>query len=422
MAKRIKMDRNIPLHIRRRNMMKQLFKALIIVVGLVFLFIMLARWMAPGLDGNSIISQDVDRGSIEVTVNASGRVVPLSEEIIVSPIHSRILEVYKNPGDHLEEGDPILKLELAAIETELRQKQDELLIRKARLEQTRLNLQSTLSEMGMQLQIKELYLNQLEVELSHEKYLIGIGASTSHKVRQSELQYEVSRLETEQLRLQLDNHRTNAASEIMVQELELGIFQKSLAETNRLLNNARILSPQNAILTYVNRQIGAQVSAGTQIAIVSDLSRFKVEAQMAGSHANRLSAGARAKVKVGPDYLQGTVVNITPSVQDGTVHFTVMLTDPEHSRLRSGLRVDVHVMHGISDNVLRLPNAPFYIGKGRYDLWVVSDNDALKREVYLGESSFEYVEVVSGLAEGDRVITSDMSRYEHRESVRIKPR
>lgn len=402
--------------------MKQLFKALVIIVGLVFLFIMVARWMAPGLDENSIISQEVDRGNIEVTVNASGRVVPLSEEIIVSPIHSRILEVYKNPGDHLEEGDPILKLELAAIETELRQKQDELLIRKARLEQTRLNLQSTLSEMGMQLQIKELYLNQLEVELSHEKYLIGIGASTSHKVRQSELQYEVSRLETDQLRLQLDNHRTNAASEIMVQELELGIFQKSLAETTRLLNNARILSPQNAILTYVNRQIGAQVSAGTQIAIVSDLSRFKVEAQIAGSHANRLSAGARATVKVGPDYLQGTVVNITPSVQDGTVHFTVMLTDPEHSRLRSGLRVDVHVVHGISDDVLRLPNAPFYIGKGRYNLWIVRGTDAEKHEVYLGESSFEYVEVVSGLEKGDRVITTDMSRYEHRESVRIKPR
>lgn len=402
--------------------MKQLFKALIIIVGLALLFILVIRWMAPGLDEGSIIIQPVDRGSIEVTVSASGRVEPLSEEIIVSPIHSRILEVYKNPGDHLEEGDPILKLELAAIETDFRQKQDELLIRKARLEQTRINQQSTLSEMDMQLQIKELYLNQLEVELSHEKYLIGIGASTGDRVRQSELQYEVSRLETDQLRLQLDNHRTNAAAETMVQELELGIFQKSMAETRRLLDDARILSPQKAVLTYVNRQIGAQVSAGTQIAIISDLSRFKVEAQMAGTHADRLVAGARATVKTGPDYLQGTVVNITPSVQDGTVHFTVMLAEPGHSRLRSGLRADVHVVHGISDDVLRLPHGPFYIGKGRYDLWVVRSGEAEKREVYLGESSFEYVEVVSGLEEGDRVITSDMSRHEHRESVRIKPR
>ncbi|MDR3058044.1 MAG: HlyD family efflux transporter periplasmic adaptor subunit [Prevotella sp.] len=413
------MDREIPLSIQQKQKRKQIIKygsvLLVIVIAVVFIL----SFLQSSISQKNILLGTADRGTIEITVNASGKIIPLTEEIIVSPINSRILEVYKEAGDSVGAEEPILKLELASIETDYKQKLDEKEMMRSKLIQSQVGLDNSLSDLQMQLEVKDMKMRQLQTELKNEKYLDSIGASTSDKVRQVALNFEVAKLELQQLRQQINNEKKNAAAEVKVKELELSIFEKSLAESARLLKDARILSPQKATLTYVNNQIGSQVSAGTQIAIVSDLSHFKVLAEIADSYAEKLSSGAKAIIKIGQMQLDGTVVNITPSVKNGVINFTVMLKDAGNSRLRSGLKTDVYVTHGIQDDVVRIPNSSYYIGPGEYELWVVKDGNAEKRKIKLGESSFEYVEVTSGLNVGEQVIISDMNQYKNKQTLKI---
>lgn len=414
------MDRKIPLSVQRKENRKKLIRYGGIAVAIIIIIIVILNFLEGSISSKNIVISKVDSGTIEVTINASGKVIPLTEEIIVSPINSRILEVYKNAGDSVDVGEPILKLELASIETDYKQKVDEREMKQSKLIQSQITLDNKISELQMKMQVKEMNLKQMQTELKNEQYLDSIGASTSDKVRQAALNYEVTKLELQQLKQQIDNQKKDAAAEVRVQQLELSIFEKSLGESARLLKDARVLSPQKATLTYVNNQIGSQVSAGTQIAIVSDLSHFKVEAEIADSYAEKLSSGAKAIIKVGQLQLDGTVVNITPSVKNGVINFTVMLKDAGNSRLRSGLKTDVHVTHGIQEEALRIPNSSYYIGAGEYDLWIVKDGKAEKRKVKLGESSFEYVEVVNGLKIGEQVIISDMNQHKGKKTLKIK--
>jgi len=413
------MDREIPLSEQRKERRKQIIRYGAIIVGLAIVVIIVVNFLQGSISSKNVIIGTVDTGTIEVTVNASGKVIPLTEEIIVSPINSRILEVYKEAGDSVNKDEPILKLELASIETDYKQKLDEKEMKKSKLIQSQVSLDNTISDLQMQLQVKDMKLKQLQTELKNERYLDSIGASTSDKVRQAALNYEVAKLELQQLKEQIVNEKKNASAEVKVQQLDLSIFEKSLAESARLLKDARILSPQRATLTYVNNQIGSQVSAGAQIAIVSDLSHFKVLAEIADSYAEKLSSGAKAIIKIGQLQLEGTVVNITPSVKNGVINFTVMLKDSGNSRLRSGLKTDVYVTHGIQDDVLRIPNSTYYIGAGEYELWVVKNGEAEKKKIKLGESSFEYVEVISGLEKGEQVIISDMNQYKNKQKLKI---
>lgn len=414
------MDREIPLHIKRKEKLKQIVRYGIIAIIFIIVVVMIVRFLEGYISTKNLVIAPVDKGTIEITIPASGKVMPLTEEIIVSPINSRILEVYKEAGDSVNIGDPILKLELATIETDYKQKLDEMEMKKSRLVQSQISLNNNISEMQMQLQVKEMKLKQLQTELKNEQYLDSIGASTADKVRQTALNYEVAKLEFQQLKQQIVNQKKSSEAEARVQQLDLNIFEKSLAESARLLKDARILSPQKATLTYVNNQIGSQVSAGSQIAIVSDLSNYKVQAEIADSYAEKLSPGAKAVIKIGQLHLTGTVVNITPSVKNGAINFIVMLDDPSNSRLRSGLKTDVFVTYGIRDDVLRIPNGSYYIEAGDYDLWVVKDGTAEKRKVKLGESSFEYVEVISGLDISEQVIISDMNQYKNKKSLKVK--
>ena len=414
------MDREIPLSEQRKASRKQIFKYGGIIAGAVLALYLLIGFLRSSANYKDLIVSTVDRGSIDFSINASGKVIPLVEEVIVSPINSRILEVYKNPGEKVGKGEAILKLELASIETEYKQKLDQREIQKRKLEQSEVNSMGRISELKTQEKIKEMQLKQMFTELKNERYLDSIGASTSDKVRQAEYTYEVTRLELEQLKEKIANETKNLEAESRVQQLDLSISDKALAESQRLLKDARIHSPMDATLTFVNNQIGSQVGAGTQIAIVSDLSRYRVDAELADSYAEKLSSGTKAVIKIGQIQLEGTVLNITPSVKNGIINFTVMLKDPGNPRLRSGLKTDVYIIHGLRDDALRIHNASYYIGAGEYELWVIKAGEAQKRKMKLGESSFEYVEVISGLDLGEQVIISDMNQYNGKQKIKIK--
>lgn len=415
------MDRAIPKEVQRRERRKKISKIAAIIVGGILLITFFVSLMRTTLYKKDLIFSTVDQGAIEVSVSASGKVVPAFEEIINSPIDSRIVEIYKKGGDSVDIGTPIVRLNLQAVETEYKKLLDEEQMRRYKLEQLKVNNQTKLNDLDMQIKVSAMKLNRMKVELRNEYYLDSLGAGTTDKVLQTELSYNVAQLEYEQLKQKYNNERQVAEAELKVQELDFNIFSKSLAEKKRILEDAQIRSPRKAILTYINNQVGAQVSQGMQVAIISDLSHFKVDGEIADTYGDRIAAGGRAIVKTGNVKLEGSISSVTPLSKNGVISFSVQLVDDNNKRLRSGLKTDVYVMNAVKEDVLRIANASYYVGRGEYDLFVMQgENEIEKRRVQLGDSNFDYVEVVSGLKPGETVVISDMVSYKNKSKLRIK--
>lgn len=415
------MDREIPKEVRNKERNKKIIRWGSIGIGGVVLVSVLISLMRAGVQKKDLVLSTVDKGTIEVSVSASGKVAPAFEEIINSPINSRVIEVYRKGGDSVDVGTPILKLDLQSVETDYKKLLDEEQMRRYKLDQLRVNNQTKLSDMAMQIKVSTMKLARMKVELRNEHYLDSLGAGTTDKVRQAELSYNVAQLEYEQLKQQYANEREVAAAELKVQELDFNIFRKSLAEMKRTLDDAQIRSPRKAILTYINNQIGAQIAQGGQVAIISDLSHFKVEGEIADTYGDRVAAGGKAIVKIGNEKLEGTVSSVTPLSKNGVISFSVQLTDDNNKRLRSGLKTDLYVMNAIKEDVMRLANGSYYVGRGEYELFVMtSEDEIVKRKVQLGDSNFEFVEVLGGLKVGDRVVVSDMSPYKNKNKLKVK--
>lgn len=413
------MDREISKEVRRKELQRQILKIGAATGVAILLIALVISWMQTRLKRSDVYLSTVDRGVIEVSVSASGKVVPAFEEIINSPINSRIMEIYKKGGDSVDVGTPILKLDLQSAETDYKKQLDEEQMKQLQLEQLRIINRSKLSEMEMKLKVSRMELNRKEVELRNERYLDSLGAGTTDKVRQAELDYNVSILKLKEDEQKYLNEQASTAADLKVKELDLNIFRKSLAETRRTLEDARILSPRKAVLTYVNNEVGAKVSEGNRVAIVSDLSHFKIEGEIADTYGDRIAPGSRAVVKIGNDRLDGMVSDVTPLSKNGVISFSVRLEVDNHPRLRSGLKTDVYVMNAVKEDVLRIANASYYVGKGDYDLFVANGDRLLKRHVRLGDSNFDYVEVVEGLQEGDQVVVSDMSMFKDKNKLKI---
>lgn len=413
------MDREIPKEVQRKELLKLIAKWGGGAVAGVAVLAFALSFMQTSLKRKSLTISSVDRGSIEVSVNASGRVIPAFEEIINSPITSRILEVYRKGGDSVDVGTPIVSLDLQSVETDYTKLLDEDKMKQLQLEQLRISNKGKLSEMEMKLKVSRMELNRKEVELKNEQYLDSLGAGTTDKVRQVELSYRVGQLQLSEDEQKYSNEKELTEADLKVRELELQIFRKGLAEMKRTLDDARIRAPRKAILTYVNSEIGAQVTQGSRVAVVSDLSRFRIEGEIADAYGDRIAAGSRVVVKIGNDKLPGIVSEVTPLSRNGVISFIVQLEENNHPRLRSGLKTDVHVLSAIKDEVMRIANGSYYIGPGEYELFVVAGDQLIKRKVTLGESNFERVEVLRGLKEGDEAVVSDMSNYIHKNKIKL---
>ena len=415
------MDREIPKEELRREQRKKWLIYGGIAVVLIAVFAVLTSLLRSSVSRKDVVMSTVDRGIIEASVNASGKVVPAFEEIITSPISTRIVEVYCKAGDSVDVGTPLLLLDLQSAQTEMSGLEDQMRMKHYELDQQRINNSTYLSDLAMKIEVKAMTVNRLEAEVANERYLDSLGSGTGDRVRQAELAYRTGRLELEQLRQQLANERQVRDAALKVKELDISVFEKNLGEKRRTLEDAKILSPRKATLTYINNQIGQKVVPGVQIATISDLSHYKVEGEIADAYGDRISVGGKAVVRIGRDRLAGTVSNITPQSRDGVIAFTVTLDDDHHRRLRSGLKTDVYVMHDVIEDVVRVANGSYYTGPGDYELFVLtSENELTRRRVRLGDSNFDYVEVRSGLEPGDQVVISDMKQFRERDNLKLK--
>lgn len=417
------MDTEIPLKERRRRRIIKVGRIGIIVALGLGLIVWIASLSHASVRLKGLAVGTVDTGTIETTVGASGSVKPGAEEIVISPISSRIIKAYKRAGDMVEEGEPILQLDLSTVETQYKQMLDEAQMKEYQLDQLRINIESSLRDQEMRIKVKEMSVNRLAMDLRNERYLDSIGSGTHDNVRSAQYAWETAVLELEQMRQNLQDSRAVKEADLRVKELDMEIFRRKLAEAQRTMTDARILAPRRAVLTQINSEIGSQIGAGSQVAVLSELDHYKLDCEIADRFADKVSIGSGVSVKIGREVLEGVVADLSPVSRSGMISFTVQPLDDANPLLRSGVKADVYVKTKVIDDAVRIPNGSFYsAGPGSYRLFVINSEgtEMERRDVVLGQSNYEYVEVVSGLVPGETIVTSDMTAYKDDKILKIK--
>ncbi|MEZ3552109.1 MAG: HlyD family efflux transporter periplasmic adaptor subunit [Muribaculaceae bacterium] len=415
------MDREIPKDVQRREARKRWLKIGAVGGGVVGIVVLVIALVGESVKESDLSIAPAEKGTIESSVSASGKIVPLYEQAIVSPVSTKIMEVYCNEGDQVEAGESLLRLDLQSTEMELRRATDEVSMKRNEIEQAALNNATYLTDLEMKIKAKEMSVSHLKAEVANERRLDSIGSGTGDRIREAQLAYETGKLELEQLRMQLHNERKAHAASFRSKQLEGTISSRNLEEMQRTLDDAKVKAPRQGTVTFLNKSLGTSISAGEKLAVVSDLTHFKINGEIPESNSGKLSIGSAVNVRINRNMVKGHISNISPQSVNGLVQFTVLLEDDSDKLLRSGLRTDLNVVYDIHDGVVRIPNGSYFQGPGSYQLFVKTSDDKLeRRNVSLGDSNFDYVEVKSGIKPGEMVVVSDMAVYKDKKTVKLK--
>ena len=208
--------------------------------------------------------------------------------------------------------------------------------------------------------------------------------------------------------------------DIRESEIAAAIEESDLRELGRKLQQASITATRDAVVTWVNKNIGSSITQGEALARFADLGSFKVSGTISDTYMDQVRIGMPVIIKINDSTTRGIITNINPSVQNGILSFDVALDVRNNKLLRPNMKVDVFPILSTLDNITRVPNGPAFKGGVTQDIFVVQGSKAIKRTITIGGSNFDYVEIKNNLKAGEKVIITDMSGFANSKELTIK--
>jgi HlyD family secretion protein len=180
-----------------------------------------------------------------------------------------------------------------------------------------------------------------------------------------------------------------------------------------------IRAPSAGIILSLQGKMGEKVNSDRLLIEMSDLTNFKVKGTVDDDHSEHVKTGTRVYVGIDNEKLAGVVGTVSPVIRDRKIEFDVNLQESNHYKLRPNLTVNLEVVREERDSVLRISNGPV-IGRGReHTVLVIQSGRPVERKILTGLKTEEFVEVVEGLTEGDRVILSDISSIQDLDELEL---
>jgi RND family efflux transporter MFP subunit len=257
------------------------------------------------------------------------------------------------------------------------------------------------------------------------------------------ISYEQSRIALEQAKLTLDEAERNLTrslelykkeliSEQEHQTTEAAYKQRLLDHQNReenfkdlelQLSWTRIRSQAEGFITERLIEAGGRVSANQQAYTIEDFKPLLIRVYVPTSDAIALETGLPAQVTtqiLTGEVFKGSVTLINPrvDVQTGTIKVTVEVYD-DTLHLKPGMFVEVRIATGAKDNVLVIPRKAILFKTGKTYVFVLQDGKAYQREVTLGLTEEDEAEVLTGIAEGDVIISVGVENLKDGQPVTI---
>jgi multidrug efflux pump subunit AcrA (membrane-fusion protein) len=224
----------------------------------------------------------------------------------------------------------------------------------------------------------------------------------------------------------LERLRASATTRIAAQQARVDSLRALHLLRRRQVEALVVLAGNRGVLEDVPVEVGQRVAIGTTLAKVAPPDRLKAVLRIGEGEAQDLAPGLRAAIDLRTGKATGSVVRVEPAVRGGTVTVDVALEGPLPPGARSALSVDGVIDLDRAADVLLVgrpmtgepsPRPGAQVALYRLDR---EGTTASRAEVTLGRASATAVEVLSGLAAGDRVILSDMSAWDAFPQIRFQ--
>lgn len=365
------------------------------------------------INGDTVTVGNVTSGEFNDYIRLSGTVQPLVT-IQISPVEGGIVEeILIEEGSQVKKGDEILRLsndnldlQILNSEAELAEKENILRNTQIQMEQDRLNVRQ--SRVEYQLNVKRLKRTYEQQKSLYEEKLIAkedylkakedyeLALDKFQLISEKEIQDSLYRsIQVERMRESLEN------------------MQLNMKMIRKRKDNLTIKAPIDGQLGILDAVLGESIGAGTKIGQISDMSSYKIEAQIDEHYIDRVTPGLDATFERQDATFSASLRKVYPEVREGKFKADFKFEGDVPENIRSGQTYYLNLQLGSPEAAILIPRGSFFQKTGGRWIYVLNDDGtkAVRREIRIGRQNPKYYEVLEGLAPGEKVITSGYDNF-----------
>lgn len=416
------MDRVITPKNKSKNRYIAIAFALIVLLGLFYR-------MSSGssneqyIDRNSVTISSVKVGLFADTLNVRGVVMPKQTFYLDAIASGRVEEKMVEPGVFVEKGDPLLRFSNAELQLNVISREAQISEQLNFLRNTQMNADQ--DSLNLEREIIETNNQILTMKRTLKKYESLFAEKNIPEDDLIEARQHLSYLEQRAALNQKRKVQQEKIRSVQIKQLEESAIrlEENLEFTRNSLENLLVTAPVSGYLSELNVELGESKPMGSRLGQIDIPGQYKILASVDEYYLNLLNVGMSVKVELEGVNTQVQISKIDSRVNSGQFEIEIDLPpdlSSNSTKLKRGQSVELVLTLGESvDDSLLLTRGAFFMSTGGNWVFVLDkDNSkAHRRQIKLGMKNRQYYQVLTGLEEGDRIITSNYSLFDKAQTV-----
>jgi len=384
-----------------------------------------AFWQAVP-HGLQVASRDVriaraEHGVFRDDVVVRATAEPLNSIILDSVESGRVEEVFAKDGQTVKKGDLLFRLSNPQRNLELLARQTEYSQQIFNAANLRVSQETVRTEHQRRLSDLDYALSQARKQHARNVRLAG-----QHFISAVALEESADKLAQQQRALDEEKRAVDTEEQVRgraLQQMDSALhgLQSGLQLVSATVDALAVRAPADGVLTDFRMLVGQTVRPDQHIGRIDDPRHFKLSAQIDEFYLSRVTVGRTGRVLQDDKTYELRVSIVYPQIKEGRFTAEMVFTSGQPGVISPGQGMDAQLTLGEPAKALLLPNGAFVNDTGGSWAFVVAaDGEHVdKRALRLGRRNNNQVEVLSGLAPGEKVIVSGYTPFGKAERLQL---
>ena len=369
-----------------------------------------------------ITISEVKYGPFQEFIPVTGTVQPIQTFFLDVSEGGRVVKKFVEEGAYVDVGDPIIRMDNAELTLSVIYNQANVFSQINNLRSTRLSMeQNRLNLRAQILDIQYDFLNKKRI-YENNKILFEKNLISQNEFERSKELFDYASQKKE---LTLETYKQDSlfrAAQISQLEQSVETLQANLSVTKTQLENLTVRAPIKGQLTALNAEIGQSIARGENLGRIDVIDSNKVRASIDEHYISRVMPGQMAEFTFAGKVYKLIIKTVFPQVTNGRFEVDMHFVGETPTGIRRGQTLQIKLELGELEKAVTIDRGGFYQTTGGQWIFVIDESRdfAVKRNIKLGRQNTNSFEVLEGLKQGEKVITSSYDTFGDAEKLILK--
>lgn len=408
--------------INRKNNKKKKLLLLIPIILLFgyFIFSSMTKKRTYNVKQAEITIKTIDDDYFEDFILFQAKVTPLNSMLVNIIEGGAVQEIFAENGDIVTKGQPLVRLYNPNTELTYMQQETSIIEQINNLNKAKLDLRN--QELNLAKDLISIEHDYLDAEnlynLNQKLFEKEIIARNEWKVTQENFRFQKERMSI--IKQSVTKEKQANLIQIVQLNQSIGIMNQSLSILRKNKNNFLITAPLSGRLSSFEPILGKTFTQGNSIGTIDVMQGYKLVADVDEFYLDRVAVDQKGTIDFNGKTIEVQIAKVIPEVKNGRFIVEITFVKNENLELNQGLSFGVRINLSEKTKTTVLSKGSFYQDTAGKWIFVVNGNKAIRRNIKLGRENPLYYEVLEGLKEGEKVITSTYKDYKDVEILNIE--